>query len=74
MSDAQYCRHPSRMKPDSMDDPPWDINGKVTPVRGMSFKTPPSIINVCIANNTPIQNARVEKNLSCCIRDILNAL
>ena len=37
---------------DSKEDPPYEINGKVTPVVGKIFKETLIFINACIKNNT----------------------
>ena len=36
---------PTMMKLDSSDEPPWLMNGKVKPVRGMNPVTPPMMMN-----------------------------
>src|SRR3954471_9224111 len=37
----------------TIDAPPYETNGSVTPVSGMTFVTPPTITNTWIANTAP---------------------
>ena len=47
-----------------MEEPPAEIKGKVTPVKGMVFVTPPILIKACKANITMIPTPVSIPNIS----------
>ena len=57
-----FSTSPNIIMNDTADEPPYEMNGSVTPVSGMTFVTPPTMTNTCRAKTDVRPVARSFEN------------